>query len=126
MPYDPGDPEMPMVSEFALTPPADGWRGGTCYVRLMATDNVKVKDVTARLTGPGAPTDAVVLSLVSGTVQYYQGSVTVPANTNADGKDNTYYVTAWAKDDAGNTTSVEQSLSFTVPGAETPPGPPTW
>ncbi len=116
----------PVVSGFTITAPAGGWRAGACRVSLHATDNQQVTSVVARLSGPNAPTDPTALALVSGTADQYQGDVPVPANINSDGSPVTYYVTAWAIDNAGNSTSVENSLSFTVPAPEAPQPPPTF
>ncbi len=114
-----------MVSDFAITPPNNGWRAGLCQITLTATDNKAVTSVVARISGTGASADPITLSEVANAPHHYQGSGKVPANTNSDGKANSYSVTAWAVDDAGNSTTVAQSLSFTIPAVEAPQAPPS-
>ncbi len=117
------DTTAPVVSGFTIDPPRGGWHAGTCALSLQATDDTGVTSVTARISGPNADAAPVALSLTSGHT--YTGTLTVPANVNSDGSDNTYLVTAWAMDAAGNTTPVDQSLAFTVPAPDGPPVAPT-
>lgn len=123
--YDQGDVTPPTVGDFAISPPNGGWRAGPCQVTLRADDNVKVASVIARIAGPGAGSDPIALTLETGTKDLYQGNIPVPANTNSDGTTNTYSITAWAIDAAGNSTAVDQSLTFTVPPADVPSPPPS-
>jgi len=125
-PYTPRDNEYPVVSEFSITPPNNGWRAGACQIQLRATDNVAVASVVARINGPDSSGDAVPLSLTPGSGGLYQGSGTVPANSNSNGQVNTYYVTAWAQDKAGNSTPVASSLTLSVPAPDGPVPPPEW
>jgi len=124
-PFTEEDRVAPVVSDFTVEPPANGWRAGACRVTLRASDNQQVAGVVARLSGPNAPSDPTALALVAGTRDQYQGDVPVPANTNSNGVANNYFLTAWAQDNVGNSTSVAESVTFTVPAPEGPHPPPT-
>lgn len=117
------DTTAPVVRDFAITPPTGDWHAGPCSVSLQASDDVGVAEVTARISGPNANAAPVPLPCVGGAA--YAGTLPVPANVNSNGRDNTYQVTAWAVDAAGNTTPVAASLTFTVPASAGPPPPPT-
>lgn len=124
--YEARDTTPPSVANFAITPPDGSWRGGTCQVAVTATDNDQVAQVVAGISGPGLNTQ-VPLTKATSSSSSYQGGITIPANTNGDGRTNTYYVTAWAIDATGNSSTVTQSLSFTVTSPDGPPvGPPGW
>ncbi len=121
------DTVPPTIADFTLSPPelAEGWRGGSFTVEVRAEDDLRIGKVQARLTGPGASDAAITLTLIPGSDHRYRGVGTAPANTNVTGGANTYFVTAWAQDAAGNSSAVERSLSFTVPAPEAPLPPPT-
>ncbi|MHB9022921.1 MAG: hypothetical protein ACYC7E_01915 [Armatimonadota bacterium] len=123
-PFDPGDQIPPVITGFTIAPPAGDWHAGPCIIEVHATDETSMGLVTARISGPNASGDPVILELVAGTADTYIGSGPVPANTNANGQPNTYWVTAWAADAEGNSSTVEQSLSFSVPAPDGPPPPP--
>ncbi|MHB9130730.1 MAG: hypothetical protein ACYDBB_06530 [Armatimonadota bacterium] len=123
-PYQDTDHVPPVVSGFAVTPPTRGWRGGDFTVEMHATDNIHIGSVYARVTGPYAGDSAITMSLISGSTDLYRGTGQAPANTNSNGTANTYHVAAWAVDDDGNSTTVDQSLSFTVPAPDGPLPPP--
>ncbi len=111
----------PTVSDFAITAPQNGWQAGNCIIQLRATDKAGVATVTATVSGPNINGGSVPMQLVSGSGNLYQGSVAVPSNVSATGITNTYFVTAWATDTAGNSTSVAQSLSFSIPPPQDAP-----
>ena len=125
-PYVETDRVPPVVSDFAITPPNGDWRAGSCAIELRATDNEGVTSVLASVSGPGAAGDVVSLTLVEGSADLYRGSGVAPPNTDGAGRTNTYWVTAWALDEAGNSTTVEESLSFTIPPPDAPLPPPSW
>jgi len=121
------DEVPPVVVEFTITPPANGWRAGACRVTLRATDNRRVKSVVVQLAGPNAGSDPVDLLLVAGSRDRFEGDVPVPANSSSGGKENKYSVTGWVIDVDGNTAAVAESLTFTVPPPPQPPAAPgTW
>lgn len=120
--YEERDTIPPRITSFDITPPAGDWRGGACQITVAATDNDAVADVMAGISGPGINTQ---VPLTGSAATSYVGSVSVPPNTHGDGKANTYYVTAWALDASGNSSTVTESLSFAIAAPEGPPiGPP--
>ncbi|HEY3416193.1 MAG TPA: hypothetical protein VGM23_04845 [Armatimonadota bacterium] len=123
-PYQDVDRTPPVISSFNITPPPSDWHGGPCIIEIHATDETEMALVTARISGPNAPADAVVLQLVAGTTDSYVGTGTMPANTNANGQPNAYWVTAWATDKEGNSSTVDHSLSISIPAPDGPPPPP--
>jgi len=126
-PYTEGDHTPPTLSDFSITPPQNGWRAGDCIIEVKATDNIKVASVSARVSGPNVDGGSVPLLPVTGTPNLYRGKAPVPANTDPNGMTNTYFVTAWATDNDGNSSTVDKSLMLTVPPPEAPPGSPgTW
>lgn len=118
--YEERDTIPPLVSNFAITPPNNAWRGGACQITVTATDNDQVQQVVAGISGPGVNSQAPLSSVSAGSTNY-QGNVTVPPNTNGDGSANTYYVTVWALDASGNSSTVTDSLSFIVSAPNGPP-----
>lgn len=123
-PFTPRDLTAPTITDFTLTPPASGWRAGACRVNVSAADNVGVTGVIARISGPGATTDAIPIPPAGNS--RYAGDVPVPPNTNSDGTANTYFITVWAQDAEGNNGSSDKSLSVVVPAPDGPLPPPVW
>lgn len=123
-PYTPRDRTAPTVTDFTVTPADAAWRGGPCRVTVTAADNVGVTAVIARISGPGATSDAVPVPPAGGGL--YRGDVPVPPNTNSNGAANTYYITVWAQDAEGNSGASAQSLSVVVPAPDGPLPPPAW
>lgn len=124
-PFQDRDRVAPVVSDFSITPPSGGWRAGTCQIRMRAWDNERIESVTARISGAGYLSDPIVLSLKAGTKDQYEGSSVVPPNLNSEGKAATYSITAWATDNASNSTAVPDSLTFAVPAPDAPLPPPS-
>jgi hypothetical protein len=122
------DTTPPVITAFEISPPSAGWRAGLCGIHITATDSTSsVESVTARITGPGSDGEAITLTPMLGAPGTYMGTGLVPANTNSDGTANSYFVTAWAQDPSGNSTTVAESLSFTVPAPDGPlPPPSSW
>ena len=112
----------PTISNERATLPAGfRWVGGPVTLEADVADGSGVQSVTATVRREGTGEEQTV-NLAETTPGHYVGAYVAPANLSNSGQAERYTVTLTAQDPAINRTTV--TVTFQVPAAATPQGPP--
>lgn len=98
--------------------------GGTASIEAQVTaTGTDVASVVATVTKPGGGTQNVTMTKAPGTANIYDGTFVAAANTTGGAQSQVYSVVIKATSTGGQTVQ-SSTLTFSVPGLESPPPPP--